>query len=324
MSMGADALLKAPDQKNGLVYRLKKQFKIYGQNKYLILLFLPGLIWFIIFRYGPMYGLLMAFQDYSLVKGIGGSPFVGFKHFQYLFTGPDFLPVLRNTLIISAYKILFGFPAPIILALMLNEVKKNTFKRTIQTISYLPHFFSWVVLAGMVMMALSPSVGIVNQIIQAFGGEPIYFLADKAWFRTVLVASDVWASIGWGSIIYLAAIAGLDPELYEAAVLDGANRMQRIRYITLPGIAPIVAVMLILRVGSILDAGFDQVMNLYNPPVYDVADIIDTYMYRMGIGGFQFSLTTAAGMFKSVIGFVMVITTNILAKRVSEGEYGIW
>ncbi|WP_041643920.1 ABC transporter permease [Mahella australiensis] len=322
--MRSNILLEAPEQNNSLIYKIKRQFKIYGQNKYLILLFLPGLIWFIIFKYGPMYGLLMAFQDYSLVKGVWGSTWVGLKHFQYLFTGPDFLPVLKNTIIISAYKIIFGFPAPIILALMLNEVKSTAFKRTIQTVSYLPHFFSWVVLAGLVMMALSPSVGIVNQIIQAFGGKPIFFVADKQWFRTVLVATDIWASIGWGSIIYLAAIAGLDPELYEAAVLDGANRWQRIRHITIPGIAPTIAVMLILRTGSILDAGFDQVMNLYSPPVYDVADIIDTYMYRMGIGGFQFSLTTAAGMFKSVIGFVLIIITNILSKRVSEGEYGIW
>lgn len=308
----------------GLRSHIIGNFKIYYMNRYLFLLFIPGFIWFLIFKYAPMYGLIMAFKDYSLVEGIWNSPWVGLKHFEYILSGSDFLPVLKNTLIISMYHIIFGFPAPIILALMFNELKSDIFKKVAQTVSYLPHFFSWIVLGGLVILVLSPSTGIVNQIIQLLGGKPVYFIAEKQWFRSVLVLSGIWQSVGWGTIIYLAALAGVDGEIYEASIIDGASRWQRLLYITFPGIAPTIAVMLILRVGSILDAGFDQVMNLYNPAVYDVADIIDTYIYRIGIGSFQYSFTTAAGMFKSVAGFFMVVATNYISRRISEGDYGIW
>ena len=271
-----------------------------------------------------MYGLQMAFQDYSLVLGIKGSPWVGIEHFVNLFNSPDFLQVFYNTLRISFLKILFGFPAPILLALMFNEVRSNGYRKVAQTITYLPHFFSWVLLGGLVHLALSPSAGVVNKLIQMFGGDPIYFLADKNWFVSILVATDIWKEIGWGSIVYLAAITGINPEVYEAAIVDGANRFQRILFITLPGIGSTIAIMLILRMGSVLEAGFDQIFNLYSPAVYSVADIIDSYIYRIGIGSFQYSFSTAAGLFKSLIGLTMVLTTNYISKRVSDGESSLW
>ncbi len=296
----------------------------YLDNKYLVLLLLPGLIYFIIFKYVPMYGLLMSFQDYSVKLGVWGSEWVGLKHFEFLLTDPNFLMVLKNTIWISFLKILFGFPAPIILALIMNEIRAEKFKRLTQTLTYLPHFFSWVLIGGLITTILSPSTGIVNAIIKLFGGEPIYFLADKNWFVPILVITDIWKELGWGSIVYMAALAGLDSQVYEAAIMDGAGRWKQMLHITLPGIMPTVAVMLILRVGTVLDAGFDQIFNLYSPPVYDVSDIIDTYIYRMGLQNFKYSLSTAAGMFKSVIGLALVLLTNYLSNKFSGGEAGIW
>lgn len=296
----------------------------YWENRYLILLLIPGLIYFLIFKYGPMYGLLMAFKDYSFKLGVLGSPWAGLKHFENLFNSPDFLLALKNTVTISFLKVLFGFSAPVILALMINEIGNGFYKRFAQTISYLPHFFSWVVLSGLVIFTLSPSMGVVNKVIQLLGGQPIYFLADTKWFVPILIITDIWKEVGWGSIIYLAALSGMNPEIQEAAIVDGANRWKRIIYINLPGIASTIAVMLILRMGSILDAGFDQIFNLYSPPVYNVSDIIDTYIYRIGIVGYQYSFSTAAGMFKAVIGLAMVVATNFIAKRISDDEFGIW
>ena len=293
-------------------------------NRYLIMLFIPGFIYFVVFKYIPMTGLLMAFQNYSMMLGVFESPWVGFENFRSLFSGADFLNVLKNTLVISFLKLIFGFPAPVILALMFNEINNRIYKKVVQTISYIPHFLSWVIMAGMLTALLSPSTGFVNMIIQFFGGKPIYFLADTSYFVSTLIVSDIWKDVGWGTVVYLAALSGINYEMHEAAIIDGASKVKRMIYINLPSILPTVSIMIILRMGSILDAGFDQVYNLYNTAVYDVSDIIDTYTYRMGIGSYQYSFATAAGMFKAVIGLILVLTTNWVANKLSDGETGLF
>ena len=252
-----------------------------------------------------------------------GSPWVGLDHFVRLFNGTtDFGRVFRNTLLISLYRLFWGFPAPIILALLLNEVRQRQFKRTVQTISYLPHFLSWVVLGGVIRSILSPSTGVINLIITGLGGERIHFLADINWFVTVLITTGVWQQVGWGSIIFLAAIAGVDPQLHESAIVDGAGKIRQAWSITIPSIIPVIIIMFILRVGDILDAGFDQIFLLYNPAVYEVADIIDTYVYRLGLVELQYSFAAAVGLFKNVIGLILVVIVNRAAKIF--GEYGLW
>ncbi len=303
--------------------RKKSLWSRIKRDKYLFLLFLPGFLVFILFKYGPMPGIIMAFEDYTFKGGIFGSEFVGLKHFQQLLSLPDFGNAFRNTITISLLKIVFGFPAPIILALIFNEIRNDKFKRITQTITYLPHFFSWVVMSGLLISILSPNSGIINAVIKALGGQPIYFLANKNYFVPTLVISDIWKEVGWGSIIYLAALSGIPQEMYEACALDGASRLQRMWYVTLPSIASTISVMLILKMGSILEAGFDQIFNLYNASVMEVADIIDTYVYRMGIESFEYSLSTAASLFKSVIALAAVLLTNYLSKKFSDGENGI-
>lgn len=286
------------------------------KNKYLFLLLAPVIIWYTVFAYGPMYGIQLAFKDYFIRDGIWGSPWVGFKHFEYLFTAsPDFWKIIKNTLIISFYHIIFGFPAPIILALLFNELRFSFFKKVAQTISYLPHFLSWIVIGGILITLLSPNSGVVNYIIQWLGFDPIYFLGSEKYFRFTLVMSGIWKEIGWGTIIYLAALASIDSQMYEAAVLDGANRWKQTLFITIPSILPVIAILLILRVGSVLDAGFDQVLTLYSPAVYGVADTLDTYVYRIGLQNFQFSLTTAVGLFKNVVGLILVLFANFITKK---------
>lgn len=297
-------------------------FKRLSEFKYLYIMLIPGITYFVVFHYIPMYGVTIAFKDFKIMQGIIGSPWVGLKYFRQAFESPFFAQTLWNTFIISVYKLLWGFPAPIILALLLNEVKNLIFKRSIQTISYLPHFLSWVVIGGILTDMLSPQTGVVNNIIKMFGGEPIYFMASKEWFRTVLVASDIWKEVGWGSIIYLAALSGIDPQLYEASQIDGANRWQQTWHITLPGIRGTIAILLILRLGSILNAGFEQIFIMYNSAVYEVSDIIDTWVYRIGLQGMQYSLATAVGLFKSLIGLVLVVAANWITHRM--GESGIW
>ncbi|WP_301628378.1 ABC transporter permease [Paenibacillus apis] len=283
---------------------------------------IPILVWYGIFHYGPMYGVQLAFKEFSPVKGIWGSDWVGLEHFRFLFyQSPDFARIFRNTILISLYNIVFGFPAPVILALMLNELRSKLFKRLAQSITYIPHFFSWVVLSGIIIVMLSPSEGPVNYIIKLFGGESIYFLTDTSYFRPTLVLTSIWKEIGWGTIIYLAALSGIDPTLYEAATIDGANRWKRIWHITIPSILPVVSIMFILSLGGILNAGFDQIFNLYSPAVYEVADVIDTYVYRAGIQQSQFGLTTAVGLFKNVIGITLVLGTNYVMKRM--GQEGV-
>lgn len=298
--------------------------KRYYRHRYLFALLAAALVWTIIFKYGAMYGIITAFTKYRWADGIWAGEWVGLQWFIRMFNGTtDFGRVFRNTVLISLYRLLWGFPAPIILALLLNEVRQRHFKRTVQTISYLPHFLSWVVLGGIIRSILSPSTGVINSVIAGLGGDRIHFLADVNWFVTVLISSGVWQSVGFSSIIFLAAIAGVDPQLHESAIVDGAGKIRQAWSITIPSIIPVIMIMFILRVSDILDAGFDQILNLYGPVVYEVADIIDTYVYRVGLRevGRQ-GLATATGLFKNVIGLVLVVIVNRVAKTF--GDYGIW
>ncbi|MBO4885795.1 MAG: sugar ABC transporter permease [Clostridia bacterium] len=285
---------------------------------------LPTIVYFIIFKYVPMVGLTMAFKDFKINAGIWASPWVGLKHFEKAFASRTFIRALENTVIISGLKILVGFPMPIIFALLLNEVRNLKYKKVVQTVSYLPHFLSWVVVAGLLNQLLSPNNGAVNYVLTNWFGreKAMFFLGDNAYFRGTLIVSDIWKEVGWGSVLYIATIAGISPELYEAAVCDGATRFQRLCHVTLPSLLPTITVMLILRVGSVMDAGFDQVFNLYNSAVYKTGDIIDTYVYREGLGDMKYSFSTAVGLFKNVIGFVLVVGTNAITKRINGS--GIW
>jgi putative aldouronate transport system permease protein len=293
-------------------------FKVILKYKFLYALMLPGILWYIIYRYLPMAGLIIAFKEYNFALGIWNSPWVGMKYFNYLFSSSDFYTVLKNTVIINMYNLIFGFPAPIILALLLNEFKNMFFKRTIQTVIYFPHFLSWVVFGGIIIQFLSPNEGFVNQIIKYFGGDPIFFLTQSQYFRGILVVTNILKEAGWGTIIYLAALAGVEQEQYEAATVDGANRWQKLIHITLPGITNVIIIMLILKVGYLLDVGFEQIFIMYNPAVYDVSDVLSTYIYRVGIQDLRFSLTTALGLFQAVIGFILIYGVNTIAKKYSD------
>jgi putative aldouronate transport system permease protein len=303
---------------------IKKQtksrfLKRISQDRFLLYLLLPGLIWFLIYRYLPMAGLLIAFKDFSFSKGIFESNWVGLDNFRFLFfEQSDFYNIVRNTLLINLYRLVFSFPAPIILALAINELrsrKLNAFKNTVQTAVYIPHFVSWVIFGGIIVQFLSPSNGIVNQFLQLFGVKPIYFLTDPKWFQTVVVATDIWKTTGWGAIIYLAALTGVDPALYDAAEIDGAGSFNQIVHVTLPSIADTIVFIMLLNVGRILMIGFEQIYVLYNPMVYEVGDVISTYVYRVGIGNAQFSLTTAIGLFQSLIGLLMIAASNWVSRK---------
>jgi putative aldouronate transport system permease protein len=288
----------------------------------LYLFFLIPAVFYIIFRYIPIYGIIIAFKDYRISKGILGSPWNNFEHFKMLFGSLFFVRIMRNTLLISFYRLIFGFPAPILLALLLNEVGNMPFKKITQSISYLPHFMSWVVLSGIMIEVLSPQRGIVGYLYTLLGHDPPNLLANTQLFRPILIVTGIWKEVGWGTVIYLAAISSIDPGLYESAAIDGATRFKRAVYITIPSIIPVITIMLILSLGKILDAGFDQIFNLYNPLVYEVADIIDTYVYRVGLIDRRFDFSTAVGLFKNVIGVTLLLGTNAVIKRFS--EYGIW
>lgn len=288
----------------------------------LYLIMVPGILFFIIYKYVPMWGVVIAFQDYSVFAGIQGSEWVGLKHFERMFQAEEFYRIFKNTLLISLYKLFWGFPAPIIVALLLNELRNMMYKRTIQTVIYMPHFLSWVIVGGIMMNLLQPSTGIVNHFIQFLGFEPIYFIADENWFRTVLVVSDLWKSVGWGTILYLAALSGINPQLYEAATVDGASKWQQTWHITLPCLLPTIVILFILQMSSILEVGFEQVFILLNPLVYSVGDVFETYVYRVGVTQGQFSYTTAVGLFKSVIALFMVVMANKIAKKL--GQNGLW
>lgn len=283
----------------------------------LYVMLLPTIIWFIVFLYKPMYGLQIAFKDYSIFRGVAGSPWVGLEHFQTLFGSDQFLRAIKNTIIISALSLCFGFPMPIILALMFNEITHQLFKKTAQTIVYLPHFISTVIIAGIVMTAFSPSAGIVNTFIQWLGFEPIYFLIKPEWFRPIFIGSGIWQEAGFSSIVFLAAIAGVSPSLYESAVVDGASRWQMMWKITLPSILPTIIIMLIIRIGNLLEVGFELIILLYQPSTYETGDVINTLIYRQGLQGAQYDLAAAAGLFNAVVAFVLVMTANTISKRYS-------
>ena len=295
---------------NWYIRHFKREWQIYA-------MLAPAIIWFIMFLYQPMYGLQIAFKDYSLFKGITGSPWVGFEHFETLFSSDQFLRAVKNTFIISGLTLLFGFPAPIILALMFNEVLNQVFKRTAQTIVYLPHFISTVIIAGIVITAFSPSAGIVNTMLGWFGVEPIYFLSKAEWFRPIFIGSGIWQEAGFSSIVFLAAIAGVNPSLYESAMVDGASRWQMIWKITLPSILPTILIMLIIRIGNLLEVSFELIILLYQPATYETADVVNTFIYRQGLQGGQYDLAGAAGLFNAVVAFILVMTANTISRRYS-------
>lgn len=295
--------------------------------RHIYLLMLPGLAVILVFSYLPMWGVVIAFQKYQPWLGVLKSEWVGFAHFQTFFAGPYFVRLMRNTLLISGLNLLFAFPAPILLALLLNEVderRHNWYKRLIQTVSYYPHFISWVVVGGILIYMFSVNVGFLSLVLRRLGMEPVTILGSKRTFLPLLVGTQIWKEVGWGAIIYLAAIAGINPELYEAATVDGANRLQRVVHVTLPSISPVIVIMLILSIGSILSVNFQQVLVLMgtNAALYEVGDVIDTWVYRVGFFQNQMGLATAVGLFKGVIGLILVWSANRLANRISDG--GLW
>lgn len=308
--------------KKDYFYSQKPFLKRFMNYKYLYLMLLPGIAYYLVFQYAPMYGIVIAFKDFNILKGVFASPWVGFKYFNMLFASDGFWVAFRNTIIISGFKLLFNFPAPIILALLLNEVRNMAFKKTVQTISYLPHFLSWVILSGLVINFLSPSTGPINVLLNSLGIKPIFFVGDPKWFRPVVIISDMWKEIGWGTIIYLASLSSVDVQLYEASVMDGAGRFKQTFHITLPAMAPVIIIMFIFAVGSIVSDDFDQIYNLYNPVVYDVGDVLSTFVYRMGLENALYSFSTAAGLFRNVIAFVLIITTNKISSYFS--DYSLW
>lgn len=307
------ALDRKPKKKKNIVARMFKQWDIQ-------LMVWPGLLLVFVFSYLPMYGVLTAFMDYSIFTGgnIWANPWVGFKHFKMFFEAPEFFEVMRNTIVISLLKFVIGFPAPIALALMLNEVRHMVFKRVVQTITYLPHFMSWVIVAGLTMAMLSTENGSVNMLLEKIRliDEPVNFLSIKEYFWSILVSANVWKEIGFGSIVYLAAIAGVDPHLYEAADIDGASKFKQIYLITIPSILPVIIIFMILSIGNLLNAGFEDILLLAtNPVLRPVSDVIDTYVYRVGLSNFRYSYATAVGLFKAVISIGLLTMANYLARR---------
>lgn len=288
------------------------------RDKYLLLLLFPVILFFIIFHYLPMIGTVMAFQDYSLGKGFFGSPWVGFQWFREFFNSIYFGRLMANTLQLSLYSLLWGFPIPILFALLLNEVRNGPFKRICQTVSYLPHFVSVVVVVGMLYNFLSPIDGIINKFITMNGGTAVNFLGDPKWFRTLYISSGVWQNFGWDSIIYLAALSAVDPQLYEAAKIDGAGKFRQIVNITLPCISPTIVILLIMSVGNLMNVGFEKIILMYSPATYETADVISTYVYRRGITGSQFGFGAAVGLFNSLINFVLIMSVNKISKKLSD------
>lgn len=290
------------------------------KNWELYLLTIPVLAYYIIFQYWPMYGVQIAFKDYIPTIGIWGSPWVGFKHFERLFKSYQFWGLLKNTVGISIYQLVAGFPIPIALALMMNEVKNKAFKKTIQTVTYAPHFLSTVVLVGLVTAFLSPGNGVVNQLIKALGGESIYFMAQPSWFKTLYVLSGIWQNSGWNSIIYMAAIAGIDVQLYESAIVDGASKFKRLWHITIPGLIPTIVILLILNMGNLMSVGFEKVFLMQNDMNLDTSDVFSTYVYRMGILGSQFSFSSAVGLFNSIVNCALLLVVNSISKKLTENS----
>lgn len=291
--------------------------KDFKANKYIYLILLPVVVYFLIFSYVPMYGITLAFKEYSVKLGIMGSPWVGMEYFQEFFNSPYFFRVLKNTLLISVYSMVLSFPAPIILALLLNEVRSKHFKKAVQTVTYLPHFISVVVICGMLTDFLATE-GVINIVLGFFGVEATNWLAQKEAFRTIYVLSDIWQGVGWGSIVYLAALSGIDQELYEAATVDGANRWKQTLHVTIPGILPTIVIMLVLRLGSLLSVGFEKIILLQNGLNLETSEVISTFTYKKGLIDNQYSYSTAVGLFNSIINFVLLISANYFSRKLTE------
>ncbi|NMO97704.1 ABC transporter permease [Paenibacillus lemnae] len=281
------------------------------------LMILPGLIIVLIYSYWPMAGIVMAFQQFVPFKGLFGSKWIGLDNFEYVFALPDIGRVIWNTVFIAFMKIIGGLVVPITIALMLNEIRNALMKRGIQTLIYLPHFLSWVILGGIFIDILSPTTGILNQLLGLFGIEPIFFLGSNTWFPYTLVVTDIWKEFGFSTIVYLAALTSIDPSLYEAATVDGAGRWKQTWHVTLPGMVPIIILLSVLSLGNVLNAGFDQVFNLYSPMVYESGDILDTFIYRIGLEGMQYSVGTAIGLFKSVVSLIFIVVSYVLASKLA-------
>ncbi|WP_372632358.1 ABC transporter permease [Cohnella sp.] len=297
-------------------------WKQISRNRFLYALLIPVAIYLILFKYAPMAGEIIAFKNYRLSEGIWGSSWVGFEQFEKLFASRDFYVVLRNTLLLNLYHLVFAFPVPIVLAILLNEVRAEWYKRTLQNLLYIPHFISWVVLGSIVIALLSPSTGVVNTVLKAFGMEPIYFMADKFWWPVSFIVSGIWKEAGFGTILYLAAMSAIDPTLYEAAKIDGASKRRQIWHVTLPGIRSTIAILLILQVGKMMDVGFEQVYTLRNDAVTSVAEVISTFVYTRGLVSLQYSYTTALGLFQSLIALILIVSVNRIIKAM--GERGLW
>ncbi len=311
-------VISTPVQTTTLSDHLGRLARDMWKHRWFYLLLIPPLTYYLIFRYIPIYNAQIAFKDFRALLGVEGSPWIGFDHFETFFKSFYFGELIANTVIFSAAKLVLGLPVAVILALAIHESQLLRFRSLVQTATYLPHFLSWVIMFGILLALFSPSGGMVNEAIKAVGGRSISFMTSPDWFRQIVVGSDLWKETGWSTILYLAALLAVNPELYEAAAVDGASRWQRIWHISIPGIIPVMVLVTLLRIGNILDAGFNQIYVLYSVPVYSVGDIIDTWVYRSGILDFQFSLATAVGLFKGVIGLILILSANKVAKRLAD------
>lgn len=308
----------APAQKSlAFAERARRLGRAMWKHRWFYLMLIPPMIYYLVFRYIPIYNAQIAFKEFFALKGVEGSPWIGLQHFETFFKSFYFNELIINTVVFSVAKLVLGLPIAIILALAIHESRFLFFRSIVQTITYLPHFLSWVIMLGLLLALLSPSSGMINEVIKSMGGQPIAFLTSPAWFRQVVVLSDIWKETGWSTILYLAALLAVNPDLYEAAEVDGASRWRRIWHISLPSIIPVVVLVTLLRLGNILDGGFSQIWVLYSVPVYSVGDIIDTWVYRSGVLDFQFSLATAVGLFKGVIGLILILVANKIAQRVA-------
>ncbi|RAW13854.1 sugar ABC transporter permease [Paenibacillus taichungensis] len=300
---------------SGLGTRLGDAGRYLWRYRILYLLSVPGILYFFLFKYVPLFGSIIAFQNYNIFKGITGSDWVGLEHFQKMFSHYDFLRILNNTLLLGLYDLVIAFPVPILLAILLNEVRMIVFKRLLQTIVYMPHFLSWVVISGIFMGIFSMDAGVVNKALGFLGMQPIYFLGEDSYIRSILIGSGIWRDSGYGTIIFLAAIAGINPDLYEAAEVDGAGRLKQIWSITLPSLLPTIMILLLLHIGKFLDLGFERVFVFLNPLNLESGEILDTYIYKAGLLSQQYSYTTAIGLFKSVVGLMLVLLGNFFSKK---------
>jgi putative aldouronate transport system permease protein len=316
---GKEATTEVFKQQRAMPTRMQVLCKDLLKNKYIYLMMLPGVLYYIVFHYIPMYGATIAFKNFTPVAGVWGSEWIGFKHFQDFFNSYYFFRIIKNTLLINFFSLLFGFPAPIILAMLLNEVRKHWFKRTVQTLTYIPHFVSVMVISGLIVDFTSKN-GLINDIIAWFGGTRANLLMNEELFRTIFISSGIWQEIGWGSIIYLAALSGIDQEQYDAANIDGAGRFRQMLSVTLPGIMPTIIILLILRIGHMMDVGFEKVILLYNPSTYATADVISSFVFRKGIVDANYSYSAAIGLFNSLINFVLLIGANKLSRKYSDSS----